>query len=488
MSKSTKNNGWINLLKSALVLLLATLLALAFREWHIREENILMLYLIAVIIITLEVKTYVWSTVCAVLCVVIFNFLFTEPYYSFHVKDPNYVFTMLLFLIVALITGMLVSRLYLQIRIAERTSRQTQSLFEISNGYLTISGLENIMYYGIKSLYRIQGDRCVVYLAQDLTALSKPYFVEAHFPDISIMEDGTLAKWCFLNVTPCGAGTSFYSASKWKYLPIKGNASALGVMGIYCGEGDIDRDQMVFVDTILFQMATAIERELLYKNRLESPEELEKPFDARLLDALSQRLEPAAARLMDDAAAAGQNAGRTKEYAEALRLRLLAGNLHILNLSRQGGEALNKDMESVNEILEQAAALFAPLGEDRTVSLSLVTPLQKIPANRMLLLLAVCDLLENTWQHTRRGTEIHLETVEQPGRVLIRVTDNGGGIPTAQLPHLLDDPEEQPSLRLGLPVCQSIVAFHRGTLQVDNNEQGGVTASISLPEQAHRRE
>ena len=129
MKKSSTKNLLTALLKSGLILLLATLLALAFREWRIREENTLMLYLIAVIIITLEVKNYLWSAVCAVACVVIFNFLFTEPYYSFHVNDPNYVFTMLLFLIVALVTGMLVSRLYVQMRIAEHTSRQTQSLF-----------------------------------------------------------------------------------------------------------------------------------------------------------------------------------------------------------------------------------------------------------------------------------------------------------------------------------------------------------------------
>ena len=89
MNTINKKHLLINLLKSGLILLLATLLALAFREWHIREENILMLYLIAVIVITLEVKNYIWSAVSAVLCVVIFNFLFTEPYYSFHVKDPN---------------------------------------------------------------------------------------------------------------------------------------------------------------------------------------------------------------------------------------------------------------------------------------------------------------------------------------------------------------------------------------------------------------
>ena len=476
-----------DLIKSALILLLATLLSLAFREWHIREENTLMLYLIAVIIITLEVKNYLWSAVSAVLCVVIFNFLFTEPYYSFHVNDPNYVFTMLLFLVVALVTGMLVSRLYAQMQIAERTSRQTQALFEISNGYLTISGLENIMYYGIKSLYRIQGDRCVVYLAQDPVTLSKPYYVEAHFPDTSILEDGTLAKWCFLNVTPCGAGTSFYSNSLWKYLPIKANGKALGIMGIYCGEGDIDKEQMVFVDTILSQMATAIEREQLYKKWPDNPDTPETPFDVRLLSEVSQRLTPATARLVEDFSARGQDENRARDYRETLSLRVLAGNLSVWDSLRKNGAPRSKEMAPVNEVLERAAALFAPLGQGRPLRLSLLGEPQSIPMNRELLAQAVENLLDNVWRHTPEGTSAELCATHEPGQIKITVSDNGGGVPAERLPHLTDDAGEQGSIGLGLPICRSVAEFHQGTLKVTNNDRGGLTATLTLPTQVLRR-
>lgn len=262
-----------DLAKSLIAIVLATLLALAFRAWQIREENILMVYLIAVIIISLEVKGYLWGAVCSVVCVFTFNYLFTEPYFTFRVNDPNYIIAMALFLAVALVIEMLVSRLQEQIQIARRNSQQTQSLFELTSGYLTITGLENIMYYGIKSLYQILGLPCVVYLAEDATTLSKPYFVEVHFPDRSVMENDTLAKWCFLNVTPCGIGTSFYDTSAWKYLPIRSGNQALAVIGIYCGKKDIPAEQTVFLDTILSQMATAIVRERMYQDRGERPDE-----------------------------------------------------------------------------------------------------------------------------------------------------------------------------------------------------------------------
>lgn len=92
-----QRNFPVELLKSTVILILATLLSLAFRAWHIREENILMVYLIAIIIISIEVKEYLWGAVCSVICMFTFNFLFTEPYYTSRVNDPNYILAMFCF-------------------------------------------------------------------------------------------------------------------------------------------------------------------------------------------------------------------------------------------------------------------------------------------------------------------------------------------------------------------------------------------------------
>lgn len=81
-------------------------------------------------------------------------------------------------------------------------------------------------------LYQILGAGSVVYLAKDSVTLIAPCYVKSHFRDLSVLENDTLAKWCFLNVMPCGYGTSFYTGSMWKYLPIRSGSKALGVMGV----------------------------------------------------------------------------------------------------------------------------------------------------------------------------------------------------------------------------------------------------------------
>lgn len=262
----------LNLAKSAGILVLCTLLALAMRELSIRVENILMIYLVGVIIIIIEVRGYLWGILCSLICVFTFNYLFTAPYYSFRVSDRNYILTMAIFMVVALITGMLVSKLQVQAGMAKRNWDRMEALFEISSGYLTLSGLDNITYYGIKSLYRVNKDQCIVYLAKDGISLSAPYTIASDYEDPSIIENDTLAKWCFVNITPCGCGTSFYSNSKWRYLPIRSAGRAMGVIGIYCGDRDISDDQMIFIDTVLSQMALAVERELIYREQTAPPQ------------------------------------------------------------------------------------------------------------------------------------------------------------------------------------------------------------------------
>lgn len=109
--KGRKGAGVKNLAKSALIVGLCTLLALALRELGARPENCLMVYLTGVIILTIETQGYLLSLAASLLSVALFNFLFTEPLYTLRVSDPNQLLTMGVFLVIALLTSMLVTRL-----------------------------------------------------------------------------------------------------------------------------------------------------------------------------------------------------------------------------------------------------------------------------------------------------------------------------------------------------------------------------------------
>ena len=71
----------------------------------------IMVYLLAVLIVSRVTRGYVYGIVASVLSVLAFNFFFTEPYFTFYTIDPGYPFTFVIMLLVALITSALTVRI-----------------------------------------------------------------------------------------------------------------------------------------------------------------------------------------------------------------------------------------------------------------------------------------------------------------------------------------------------------------------------------------
>ena len=71
------------------------------------------------------------------------------------------------------------------------------------------------------------------------------------------------------------------------------------------------------------------------------------------------------------------------------------------------------------------------------------------------------------------------------GYVVIRVSDNGPGIPTEHLPRVFDPffttKESGQGTGLGLAVSLGIVREHNGSIDLENSEARGVTVTIHLP-------
>ena len=83
----------------------------------------------------------------------------------------------------------------------------------------------------------------------------------------------------------------------------------------------------------------------------------------------------------------------------------------------------------------------------------------------------------------RRG-EINVKTNLRKGHVVIKVTDNGSGIPKEDLEHIFDPfytRKKKMGLGVGLSVCHDIVKGHGGTITAGNAPEGGAVFTITLP-------
>ncbi|MFA6827452.1 MAG: DUF4118 domain-containing protein, partial [Bacilli bacterium] len=141
-----------SILMVVVILTITTLFAFVLQELNFRKENILLIYVIAVMITIIETKKFWVGFVTSIFCVITFNFFFTEPQFTFIINDPNYLISIVIFVIVSFIVGSLISRLQKQVIIAAHNQKKVETLYSISKKLLNLHSIDNISKYEVKNI------------------------------------------------------------------------------------------------------------------------------------------------------------------------------------------------------------------------------------------------------------------------------------------------------------------------------------------------
>ncbi len=98
------------------------------------------------------------------------------------------------------------------------------------------------------------------------------------------------------------------------------------------------------------------------------------------------------------------------------------------------------------------------------------------------------NLLDNACKHGGGKGEVSVEVTRDDGDAVVRVSDQGPGIPPQELDRIfhrfyrVDRSRSQPGTGLGLAIARHLVAAHGGTIRALNRPEGGATFEVRLPE------
>ena len=84
---------WMDLIKSIGMIIGATCVGNIFWEVGLSEANITMVYILAVLIISVITTHQIYSMIFSLVSVVVFNYFFTLPRYTLHAYDKDYPIT-----------------------------------------------------------------------------------------------------------------------------------------------------------------------------------------------------------------------------------------------------------------------------------------------------------------------------------------------------------------------------------------------------------
>lgn len=170
---------------------------------------------------------------------------------------------------------------------------------------------------------------------------------------------------------------------------------------------------------------------------------------------------------------------------EVDRLARLAEDLLVLARIEDGRLALRKSELDVGDLLWTVARRFASrvAGADRGLGVQVEEGLTLV-GDQLRLEQALGNLVDNALRHGAGA--VGLEAARREGKVELRVTDEGSGLPADFVPHAFDPLTRADEARsggtagLGLAIVAAVARAHDGSVSV-SEESGRTVVSLVLP-------
>jgi signal transduction histidine kinase len=219
------------------------------------------------------------------------------------------------------------------------------------------------------------------------------------------------------------------------------------------------------------------------------------------LDNVSHDLRTPLARLRGTAEMALAGPPDPDRYREALadcveetdRVLVMLNALMDISEAESGAMQLRREPVRLVEIVGRAVDLYKDVADAKGVLLNVVRSPKDAPgevavsADRTRLEQVAANLIDNAVKYTPPGGTVTVDYGRDEGAAILRVADNGPGIPADELPRVWDRlfrgdaSRAERGLGLGLSFVKAIVEAHGGTASVVSELGHGAIFAVSLP-------
>jgi len=168
------------------------------------------------------------------------------------------------------------------------------------------------------------------------------------------------------------------------------------------------------------------------------------------------------------------------ETIESQTDRLSRTVSNLLEMSRlESGVTAHLEPINLAHVVEEAKLATLAVTSDRVLQLG-VPESQWVRADYGLLLQAIINLVENAAKYSSPGRPIAVDSESRRGRVFLRIRDDGPGIPESDLPHIFEKFYRGSRVGavkgtgLGLALVKAMVETCGGTITVESSKAGTV--------------
>ncbi|MEZ0222442.1 MAG: DUF4118 domain-containing protein [Tardiphaga sp.] len=461
-------------------------------------ENVDLMFLTAVV--GVAVRFGLWpSLLASVVASLSYNFFFLPPVYTLTITDPTNVAAFFFFMLIAILVSNVAARVRTQAVSAFGRVRTTESLYAFSRKLAGTAALDDVLWasaYQIALMLKVR----VVLLLPEQGVIT----VKAGYPPEDELDKADLAaaNWAWSNDRPAGRGSETLPGAKRLFLPMRTGRGPIGVIGI-----DDDRtgplltpDQRRLLDALVDQSALAIERVQLVEDmdRAERNVESDRLRQA-LLTSISHDLKTPLASVLGAASTLRDLSSKLSEAEkadllgtvidESERLNRFIANLLDMTKLESGAVVPNATLQDLAEIVGSALRRAGKILSRHRVALDLAPNLPMLELDAVLFEQVLFNLLDNAAKYAPDDTTITIRAIRDADSVSLQVTDEGAGIPPADLEQVFDKfyrankgDHVRAGTGLGLAISRGFVEAMHGTISATNRaDRSGAVLTIRLP-------
>jgi two-component system sensor histidine kinase KdpD len=478
-------------------------LILGFRQ----ITNISMLYLVAVLVVAVAYGRLP-AIVASILAFLALNWFFVPPTHQLIVANVEELFSLVLFLVTAVVTGTLAARERARAQEAEHREQDAKILYEAAF-LMAEPDLERALA-GVAEHLRAALDVDAVAIDTEAAVLPRPAIaarddaareaLRATGTELHLFDPHGPSRHIRI-VGPRQTGDERQKRA-W-VVPITAAGARVGALRVLprAGAAELGAARERVLSIAAAQLGLTIERARFRKEATEG-EVLRRADELKteLLHAVSHELRTPLAAILASAGSLRQRdvtwTDRERdEFAsaiqeDAVRLDRVVGNLLDLSRIQDGTLVPHKAWHDVGALVEDIAGRLRPVTQGHRLRLDVPDDLPPVELDYVEIQQVLSNLIENAAKFSPRGSEIAITVARQDGDVRFEVSDHGPGIPAGDAERIF-----QPFVRLtrgshgargfglGLAIAKRLVEAHAGRIWIDPEVTTGTRIVFTLPGQ-----
>lgn len=426
------------------------------------------------------------------LSALIWNYFYIPPHHTFHIDKAEDMLMFAMFFTIALLNGVLTTRVRRQEKLALEREGRTNALFHLTKELSKASGIDEVLIIAIENIKEhFQIDSFFVLQDGNNNLITSGRVQKEK--KLS-QNDCRAADWVFQHSRKAGKFTDTFSDTDYTFYPLPGTRLNPGVVAVK-HDRLFSTDKKTFLDTCITQISNALEREFLGElaQKARFLDESDKLYKT-LFNSISHELRIPIATIMgaSDSLLISAHSENVRSalcneiYTASLRLNRLIENL--LNMSRleSGRLSVRMDWYDINDLVNKVTENLKDELKPFSFIVSISENIYFIRIDFGLMEQVLYNLLFNACEHAPVSSIIRLNIFYKNASLVIQIMDRGPGFPENSLNNVFDkffrvNGSITGGLGLGLSIVKGFVEAHKGSIMVENRKKGGARFTIRIP-------